>query len=97
MRSMSKPSTSYSLIQGGSVYIDDGLDVVHITFTEIEEATQDFSTKIGKGSFGNVYYGKLKDGKEVAVKILADASYHGTKQFENEVFSFASILMGVGI
>eukprot|EP00268_Persea_americana_P052094 TRINITY_DN5816_c0_g1_i7.p1 TRINITY_DN5816_c0_g1~~TRINITY_DN5816_c0_g1_i7.p1 ORF type:complete len:700 (-),score=85.48 TRINITY_DN5816_c0_g1_i7:2458-4557(-) len=94
---MSKPSTSYSLIRGGSVYIDDGLDVVHIKFAEIEAATQDFSTKIGKGSFGNVYYGKLKDGKEVAVKILADASYHGTKQFENEVVSFASILMGVGI
>lgn len=84
---MSKPSTSYSLIRGGSPYIDEGLDVARITFTEIEEATQNFSTKIGKGSFGPVYHGKMKDGKEVAVKVMADASYHGTKQFENEVVS----------
>ncbi|XP_058093804.1 probable LRR receptor-like serine/threonine-protein kinase At1g67720 isoform X2 [Magnolia sinica] len=84
LRARSKPSTSYSLIQGGSL-IDDGPDVAYITLSELEEATQQFSKKIGKGSFGPVYYGKMKDGKEVAVKILADASNHGTEQFVNEV------------
>ncbi|OVA20509.1 Protein kinase domain [Macleaya cordata] len=82
---ISKPSTAYSLVRPGSL-IDDGLDVAyHITFSELEEATQNFSKQIGRGSFGPVYYGKMKDGKEVAVKILAEASSHGTHQFVNEV------------
>ena len=57
----------------------------YFSSTEIEEATDRFSRKIGKGSFGPVYYGKLKDGKEVAVKIMADSSSHGTRQFVTEV------------
>lgn len=57
----------------------------HITFCEIEEATKNFSKQIGKGSFGPVYYGKMKDGKEIAVKIMADSSSHGTRQFVTEV------------
>lgn len=56
-----------------------------IPAAEIHEATNNFSRKIGKGSFGPVYYGKMKDGKEVAVKIMADSSSHGTKQFVTEV------------
>ncbi|KAK6139167.1 hypothetical protein DH2020_027088 [Rehmannia glutinosa] len=32
-----------------------------------------------------VYYGKMKDGKEIAVKTMADSSSHGTKQFVTEV------------
>lgn len=31
-----------------------------------------FLKSIGKGSFGVVYYGKMKDGKEVVVKIIVD-------------------------
>ncbi|KAF2292822.1 hypothetical protein GH714_029197 [Hevea brasiliensis] len=37
-----------------------------------------------KGSFGTVYYGQMKDGKEVAVKIMADSSSHLTQQFVTE-------------
>ncbi|XP_010250886.1 PREDICTED: probable LRR receptor-like serine/threonine-protein kinase At1g67720 isoform X2 [Nelumbo nucifera] len=82
---ISKRSSSYSLFHGGSL-MDEALDMAYyITLSDIEEATQNFSKKIGKGSFGPVYYGKMKDGKEVAVKILADASSHGNHQFVNEV------------
>ncbi|MCL7049992.1 hypothetical protein MKW94_022074 [Papaver nudicaule] len=85
LRTTSKPSTAYSLVRPGSL-IDDGLDVAyHITFSEIEEATLNFSKQIGRGSFGPVYYGKLKDEKEVAVKILAEESIQGNQQFVNEV------------
>ena len=64
--------------------MDEGV-ACYIPLSEIEAATNNFSKKIGKGSFGPVYYGKLKDGKEVAVKIMADSSSHGTKQFVTEV------------
>ncbi|KAF2301760.1 hypothetical protein GH714_028923 [Hevea brasiliensis] len=57
----------------------------YISFSELEEATKNFSRKIGKGSFGTVYYGQMKDGKEVAVKIMADSSSHLTQQFVTEV------------
>ncbi|KAK9108359.1 hypothetical protein Syun_024370 [Stephania yunnanensis] len=68
------------------IFSDDDLEgSFHITLSELEEATENFSKKIGKGSFGPVYYGKMKDGQEVAVKILADASNHGAHQFVNEV------------
>ncbi|KAK1290203.1 putative LRR receptor-like serine/threonine-protein kinase [Acorus calamus] len=86
IRATSKPSNSYSVLRVGSLITDEGLDVTnYMPLSELVEATHNFSKKIGKGSFGPVYYGKLKDGKEVAVKIKADISSHGTKQFENEV------------
>ncbi|KAL1550410.1 putative LRR receptor-like serine/threonine-protein kinase [Salvia divinorum] len=82
-RGSSKPLTTYSIARGGSL-MDEGV-AYYIPLPDIEAATNNFSRNIGKGSFGPVYYGKLKDGKEVAVKIMADASSHGTKQFVTEV------------
>ncbi|PUZ63834.1 hypothetical protein GQ55_3G098300 [Panicum hallii var. hallii] len=40
------------------------------TFAQLEAATKGFAleTKIGEGSFGTVYRGKLPDGREVAIK-----------------------------
>lgn len=64
--------------------MDDGV-AYYISLSELEIATDHFSKKIGKGSFGSVYYGKMKDGKEIAVKIMADSSIHATKQFVTEV------------
>lgn len=67
--------------------MDEGV-AYYIPLSDIEEATENFSKKIGKGSFGPVYYGRLRDGKEVAVKTMADSSSHGTKQFATEVLSW---------
>ncbi|KAH1086137.1 hypothetical protein AAZX31_07G091400 [Glycine max] len=39
---------------------------------ELEEATNNFGTFLGKGGYGSVYYGKLQDGREVAVKRFHD-------------------------
>lgn len=64
--------------------MDEGV-AYYIALSELEVATNNFSKKIGKGSFGSVYYGKMKDGKEVAVKVMADSSTDGTQQFFTEV------------
>lgn len=52
---------------------------------EIKEATRGFERKIGSGGFGVVYYGKLNDGKEIAVKVLTSNSFQGKREFTNEV------------
>ncbi|PIA32073.1 hypothetical protein AQUCO_04600024v1 [Aquilegia coerulea] len=55
------------------------------TLVDIENATGKFEKKIGSGGFGVVYYGKIKDGKEIAVKVLTSNSYQGKREFSNEV------------
>lgn len=82
-RTSTKPLTGHSIARGGSL-MDEGV-AYFISIPDIEEATNNYSKQIGKGSFGPVYYGKMKDGKEIAVKIMADSSSHGTKQFVTEV------------
>ncbi|KAK0585494.1 hypothetical protein LWI29_029421 [Acer saccharum] len=64
---------------------DAPLEAAHcFTLSDIEEATKSFEKKIGSGGFGVVYYGKLKDGKEIAVKVLTSNSYQGKREFSNE-------------
>ncbi|KAK3013135.1 hypothetical protein RJ639_008558 [Escallonia herrerae] len=82
-RTSTKHSTAYTISRGGT-FMDEGV-AYYIPLNDIEEATKNFTQNIGKGSFGPVYYGKMKDGKEVAVKIMADSSSHGNKQFATEV------------
>lgn len=57
-------------------------------FRELQIATTNFSSKnlIGKGGFGNVYKGCLRDGSVVAVKRLKDGNATGGEiQFQTEV------------
>ncbi|CAA7389483.1 unnamed protein product [Spirodela intermedia] len=53
--------------------------------SELEDATGKFERRIGSGGYGIVYYGKLQDGMEIAVKVLTNDSYQGTREFSNEV------------
>ncbi|KAM0055835.1 putative protein kinase RLK-Pelle-WAK-LRK10L-1 family [Helianthus debilis subsp. tardiflorus] len=57
------------------------------SYKELEDATQNFdpSQELGDGGFGAVYYGKLKDVREVAVKKLHEHNYNRVQQFRNEV------------
>ncbi len=40
------------------------------SLAKVAIATNNFKIQIGKGGFGPMYYGKLEDGKEVAIKVL---------------------------
>lgn len=62
------------------------------SYLELAEATGNFSpeTKIGSGSFGTVYKGKLADGREVAIK--RSESGPKTKKFQEKEVAFQSEL-----
>ncbi|XP_057828668.1 G-type lectin S-receptor-like serine/threonine-protein kinase SD2-5 [Cryptomeria japonica] len=60
------------------------------SFKELENATNNFSTKLGSGGFGSVYKGVLSDGTKIAVKRL-DRAGQGTKEFKAEVETVGSI------
>ncbi|KAK2418076.1 putative LRR receptor serine/threonine-protein kinase [Trifolium repens] len=65
---------------------EDPAEAAHcFSLAEIESATNNFEKRIGSGGFGIVYYGKLKEGKEIAVKVLRNNSYQGKREFSNEV------------
>ncbi|CAI8598127.1 unnamed protein product [Vicia faba] len=83
IRGRSKHLTGYSFGRDGNL-MDEGT-AYYINLSDLREATDNFSKKIGKGSFGSVYYGKMKDGKEIAVKTMTDPSSHGNHQFVTEV------------
>lgn len=55
------------------------------TYTEVLQITDNFKTFLGRGSFGDVFHGYLKDGTEVAVKMLSKTSTQGIKEFLAEV------------
>ncbi|XP_073268099.1 LEAF RUST 10 DISEASE-RESISTANCEUS RECEPTOR-LIKE PROTEIN KINASE-like 1.1 [Populus alba] len=78
----SDPSTK-SDPEGDSNYF--GVPI--FSYSELEEATNNFDSKheLGDGGFGTVYYGKLRDGREVAVKRLYEHNRKRIKQFMNEI------------
>ncbi|KAL3720930.1 hypothetical protein ACJRO7_005699 [Eucalyptus globulus] len=51
------------------------------TSTEVTRITDNFRTVIGEGGFGKVYFGRLDDGIQVAVKMLSRSSKQGYKEF----------------
>ncbi|KAF3438588.1 hypothetical protein FNV43_RR21351 [Rhamnella rubrinervis] len=70
-------------VERGSTYLG-----VHIfDYDELVKATNNFdsSKELGDGGFGTVYYGKLCDGRVVAVKRLYENNYRRVEQFMNEV------------
>jgi hypothetical protein len=55
------------------------------TYNEVKAMTNNFQRELGKGGFGNVYDGVLKDGTRVAVKLLSECSKQGVGEFLKEV------------
>ncbi|KAG7964095.1 hypothetical protein I3843_09G150900, partial [Carya illinoinensis] len=72
---------------------EDGMNQVKLlelpifSFEDLSSATNNFhqSYKLGQGGFGPVYWGKLLQGQEIAVKRLSRASGQGLEEFMNEV------------
>ncbi|XP_062110035.1 LEAF RUST 10 DISEASE-RESISTANCE LOCUS RECEPTOR-LIKE PROTEIN KINASE-like 1.1 [Humulus lupulus] len=64
------------------------LGVLVFSYKDLTEATDNFNAEkiLGHGSSGTVYHGKLKDGREVAVKRLSEHNYKIVQeQFLNEI------------
>ncbi|XP_031273935.1 LEAF RUST 10 DISEASE-RESISTANCE LOCUS RECEPTOR-LIKE PROTEIN KINASE-like 2.4 [Pistacia vera] len=57
-------------------------------YSDIRNVTKSFSEKLGRGGYGDVYKGKLPDGRLVAVKILKESKGNG-EEFINEVASMS--------
>ncbi|KAL3748931.1 hypothetical protein ACJRO7_010077 [Eucalyptus globulus] len=63
---------------------------VRFSYKELQDATNNFSMKLGQGGFGPVYQGALPDGTRIAVKKLEGIG-QGKKEFRAEVHSIGSI------
>ncbi|KAE8735886.1 putative receptor-like protein kinase [Hibiscus syriacus] len=66
---------------------------LRIPFIEIQLATKNFDKKlkIGKGGFGNVYRGTLRNGMKVAVKRSEPGSGQGLLEFHTEIMVLSKI------
>ncbi|XP_044418771.1 probable LRR receptor-like serine/threonine-protein kinase At4g20450 [Triticum aestivum] len=51
------------------------------SYRELKYITSNYSQEIGKGGFGAVFLGYLKNGNSVAVKVRSDSSSQGGKEF----------------
>ncbi|KAG5012641.1 hypothetical protein JHK86_024902 [Glycine max] len=82
-KGLSKAGKLVIEVESGSVYFGVPL----FSYKELAEATNrfDLNKQIGDGGFGTVYNGKLKDGREVAVKHLYNHNYRRVEQFMNEI------------
>ncbi|KAL3826103.1 hypothetical protein ACJIZ3_022132 [Penstemon smallii] len=63
------------------------------SYNSLRSATQLFhpSNRIGRGGFGVVYKGVLRDGTQVAIKSLSTESKQGTKEFLTELNMISNI------
>ncbi|KAI3464593.1 hypothetical protein Pfo_021256 [Paulownia fortunei] len=64
-----------------------GLDSERCSYSEIQIATNDFSSDnlLGEGGYGVVYKGQLKDGQLIIVKVQKEANTQGFLEFHSEV------------
>ncbi|XP_031499639.1 calcium/calmodulin-regulated receptor-like kinase 1 [Nymphaea colorata] len=59
--------------------------ILKYSYRDLQKATRNFTTLIGQGAFGPVYKAQVPSGETVAVKVLAENSKQGEKEFETEV------------
>ncbi|KAL0399960.1 UNVERIFIED_CONTAM: G-type lectin S-receptor-like serine/threonine-protein kinase [Sesamum radiatum] len=73
---------------GSSKQVEGSL--VAFAYKDLQNATKNFSEKLGGGGFGSVFKGTLPDSSVVAVKKLESIS-QGEKQFRTEVSTIGTI------
>lgn len=80
-------------IEMGLESISGSTTLIKFTIDEIRQATRNFTRDniIGRGGYGNVYKGVLKDGSEVAFKRFKNCSAAGDTNFAHEVEVIASV------
>ncbi|CAK9154083.1 unnamed protein product [Ilex paraguariensis] len=67
--------------------------VKNFKYNELRTATNNFhpSNKIGRGGFGTVYKGILKNGIQIAVKTLSAESKQGVHEFLTEIDTISNV------
>ncbi|XP_071696610.1 probable receptor-like protein kinase At5g20050 isoform X2 [Rutidosis leptorrhynchoides] len=60
-------------------------------YKELEEATDNWKSLIGKGASASVFKGVMKDGTQVAVKRIQREEERGDKEFRSEIAAIASV------
>ncbi|KAI5745044.1 hypothetical protein M8J76_007695 [Diaphorina citri] len=76
-------------------------ELIAFTFCDLERATDGFNrkpyprrgNKLGEGQFGTVYYGKLKNGMEIAVKTLENNANYSSSNSDNTEAAMIPILL----
>ncbi|KAI7747031.1 hypothetical protein M8C21_020291 [Ambrosia artemisiifolia] len=76
-----------------SIELLDAENMRLYTYRDLQAATTNFrpESKIGQGGFGSVYKGVLRDGLEVAIKVLSAESRQGLREFLNEITVISNI------
>ncbi|XP_057812620.1 probable serine/threonine-protein kinase PBL22 [Cryptomeria japonica] len=82
---MNSKKRNQKVIEGAAVIVPTLVKSRSFSLVEMMIATENMSHKIGEGGFGSVYFGKLQDGKDVAVKLLSSLSKQGATEFLNEI------------
>ncbi|XP_073303175.1 calcium/calmodulin-regulated receptor-like kinase 1 [Primulina huaijiensis] len=59
--------------------------ILEYSYRDLQKATYNFTTLIGQGAYGPVYKAQMPAGETVAVKVLANDSKQGEKEFQTEV------------
>ncbi|KAH9326574.1 hypothetical protein KI387_006752, partial [Taxus chinensis] len=94
LSNLSKLETLYKFKKDTASRIPDYYSIVMVpnpsksrsfSLDEMKLSTENFSHNIGQGGFGLVFWGKLQDEKQIAVKVLSLFSKQGVAQFLNEI------------
>ncbi|XP_023644442.1 LEAF RUST 10 DISEASE-RESISTANCE LOCUS RECEPTOR-LIKE PROTEIN KINASE-like 2.5 [Capsella rubella] len=87
-KKISNDSRRKVLEDSAQQYLKTIIPLKHYSYVQVEKITKSFAEVVGKGGFGTVYRGILRDGRSVAVKILKDSQGNG-EDFINEVASMS--------
>ncbi|KAI4296703.1 hypothetical protein L6164_036641 [Bauhinia variegata] len=68
-------------------------NIGHFSEQELRQATDNYDSRnrVGRGGFGTVYQGTLKDGRVVAVKSLSAGSKQGVHEFLTEIKTISNV------
>ncbi|CAI9763985.1 unnamed protein product [Fraxinus pennsylvanica] len=71
--------------------MNNGLDSIAFSYSEIQIATENFSSDnlLGEGGYAVAYKGQLKDGQLITAKVLKDASTQGPAEFHSDVYALS--------
>lgn len=71
--------------------MNNGLDLITFIYSEIQIATENFSSDnlLGEGRYGVAYKGQLKDGQLITAKVLKEASTQVSAEFHSEVYALS--------